>query len=199
MKSFKHINAKSIEEAESILSSGKAVLNAGGTDLLGTLKDNVLPDYPETVINLKSIPDLEYINEANGTLKIGALTRLADISENPTVMEKYTALAQAASAAATPNLRNMASIAGNILSSIAAGISASRTTALIVSARAATNALPSSATTATTLYSAASRLGLRHAHKSARRVLIYRATSPKCARAIGTRPPGFSYPATHCR
>ena len=114
MKSFKHINAKSIEEAESILSSGKAVLNAGGTDLLGTLKDNVLPDYPETVINLKSIPDLEYINEANGTLKIGALTRLADISENPTVMEKYTALAQAASAAATPNLRNMASIAGNI-------------------------------------------------------------------------------------
>ena len=114
MKPFKHINAKSIEEAAAALKSGEVSLNAGGTDLLGTLKDNILPDYPETVVNIKSIPGLDYIKEDGGKLKIGALTRLADIAENAAAQEKYTALAQAARAAATPNVRNMASIAGNI-------------------------------------------------------------------------------------
>ena len=114
MKPFKHINAKSIEEAAEALSAGKTSLIAGGTDLLGTLKDNILPDYPQTILNIKSVPRLDYINEESGTLKIGAMTRLADIAENPAVNEKYTALAQAAKAAAAPNIRNMATISGNI-------------------------------------------------------------------------------------
>jgi NADPH-dependent glutamate synthase beta subunit-like oxidoreductase len=114
MKPFNHINAVSVEEASNILGSGRAKVNAGGTDLLGTLKDNILPEYPSCVVNLKSIPGLEYIKEEGGMLKIGALTKLADIAENPTVKEKYTALAQAARAVATPNLRNMGTIGGNI-------------------------------------------------------------------------------------
>ncbi len=114
MKPFNHINARSIEEAAGILKDGGASLNAGGTDLLGTLKDTILPDYPATVVNLKTVPGLDFIKEDGGTLKIGALTRLSDIAESPAVNEKYTALAQAAKAAATPNIRNMATIAGNI-------------------------------------------------------------------------------------
>ena len=55
---------------------------AGGTDLIGTMRFEVLRDYPEVVINLKTIPGLDYIKEEDGMLKIGALTRLEDIANN---------------------------------------------------------------------------------------------------------------------
>ena len=115
MRPFYHTNAKTLEEASALLSKGKAALIAGGTDLLGTLKDNILSDdYPETVVNIKTIPGLDYIKEEDGVLHIGALTRLADIAACGTVQEKYTALAQAAKAVASPHLRDMGTIGGNI-------------------------------------------------------------------------------------
>jgi CO/xanthine dehydrogenase FAD-binding subunit len=98
---------------------------AGGTDLLGTLKANILPTYPAAVVNLKTIPGMEYIKEEDGMLKIGALTRLADVAANETVKSKFTALAQAAKAVATPNIRNVGTIA-DISQLTAAGISARR-------------------------------------------------------------------------
>jgi NADPH-dependent glutamate synthase beta subunit-like oxidoreductase len=114
MKPFKHINALTLDEAANLLKSGNNKVNGGGTELIGTLKDNILPDYPSCVVNLKTIPGLEYIKEENGMLKIGAMTRLADIAENAAVKEKYTALAQAAHAVASPNIREMGTLAGNI-------------------------------------------------------------------------------------
>jgi xanthine dehydrogenase YagS FAD-binding subunit len=114
MKAFNHTNAKTLAEAKTALTGGKATILAGGTDLIGTLKDNVLPTYPVALINIKSIPGLDYIKEEGGMLKIGATTRLADIAANPTVKQKYTALAQAASRVATPHVRDMGTIAGNI-------------------------------------------------------------------------------------
>jgi xanthine dehydrogenase YagS FAD-binding subunit len=80
-----HINATSIEEAVAHLGGGNAVVNAGGTDLIGTLRFEILPAsmYPKKIVNLKTIsPSLEYIKEEGGTLKIGALTRLEDIAES---------------------------------------------------------------------------------------------------------------------
>lgn len=114
MKPFNHINATSIAEIKTALADGKTTLIAGGTDLLGTLKDNILRDYPLTVINLKTVPGLNFIKEKGGVLKIGAATRLADIAANPTIQKKYTALAQAASRVATPHIREMGTIGGNI-------------------------------------------------------------------------------------
>ena len=114
MKPFNHTNAKSLAEVKTALADGKTNLIAGGTDLLGTLKDNILPTYPSTVINLKTVPGLDYVKEEGGMLKIGAATRLADIAANPAVKQKYTALAQAASRVATPHVRDMGTIAGNI-------------------------------------------------------------------------------------
>ncbi|MDD6188303.1 MAG: FAD binding domain-containing protein [Clostridiales bacterium] len=114
MRPFNHTNAKTLEEASKALEQGKAALIAGGTDLLGTLKDNILREYPENVVNIKTIPGLDYIKEEDGMLKIGALTRLADIAECAAIKEKYTALAQAAKAVASPHLRDMGTIAGNI-------------------------------------------------------------------------------------
>ena len=101
-------------EAKTALAGGKATIIAGGTDLIGTLKDNILPTYPTALVNVKTIPGLDYIKEEGGMLKIGATTRLADIAANPTVNQKYTALAQAASRVATPHVRDMGTIAGNI-------------------------------------------------------------------------------------
>jgi xanthine dehydrogenase YagS FAD-binding subunit len=114
MKTFQHLNAKTIDEASAALAGGRAALIAGGTDLLGTLKDNILPDYPDLVVNIKTIPGLESIREEEGGLVIGALTRLADIAASPLVREQAAALSEASQAAASPHLREMGTIAGNL-------------------------------------------------------------------------------------
>ncbi len=64
MKTFNHIDATSVAEAAAALAGGKGTVIAGGTDLLGRLKDEILPTYPETVVNLKTIPNLDYITKA---------------------------------------------------------------------------------------------------------------------------------------
>ncbi len=114
MKAFSHTNAKTLEEASAALADGKSEIIAGGTDLIGRLKDNILPTYPTALINIKTIPGLDYIKEEGGVLKIGATTRLADIAAHPVIKEKYTALAQAAGRVATPHVRDMGTIGGNI-------------------------------------------------------------------------------------
>ena len=113
MRNFTLVNPKTIAEAASQLNA-KACIRAGGTDLLGVLKEEILPDYPETVVNLKTIPGLSYIKEEGGFLKIGAMTILEDIATNTIVNTRYTALAQAAVRTASPHLREMGTIGGNI-------------------------------------------------------------------------------------
>ncbi len=93
---------------------GNAALIAGGTDLLTSLRFEILPSYPEVVVNLKSIPGLDYIKEEGGMLKIGALTRLEDIAKSPTVKVRYQALAEAAHRTGSPHIREMGTIGGNI-------------------------------------------------------------------------------------
>jgi len=115
MKAFEHTNAKTLAEAKNALAGGKATIIAGGTDLIGTLKDSVLPTYPSALVNIKTVaPSLDYIKEEAGMLKIGATTRLADIAANPAINKKYTALSQAAIRVATPHVRDMGTIGGNI-------------------------------------------------------------------------------------
>jgi len=114
MKAFNHVNAKSLAEVKTALADGKTNLIAGGTDLLGTLKDNILPTYPLTLINIKTVPGLDYIKEEGGMLKIGAATRMADIAADSKVKKSYAALAQAASRVATPHVRDMGTLGGNI-------------------------------------------------------------------------------------
>jgi xanthine dehydrogenase YagS FAD-binding subunit len=113
-KRFEHVNAKTVDEAASILREGKAAVIAGGTDILGTLRFEILPDYPEVLVNLKSISGLDTIKEEAGMLKIGALARLEDIAKSDVVRAKYTALAEAAHRTASPHIREMGTIGGNI-------------------------------------------------------------------------------------
>ena len=119
MRKFSHVNASTIEEATSLLkqSKGRAELIAGGTDLLGQMKDEILPEYPDVIVNIKTIPGLDYIKEEDRTLKIGALTRLEDIAKDKTIKDKYTTLAEAAHRTASPHIREMGTIGGNICQS----------------------------------------------------------------------------------
>lgn len=118
IKKFKHINASTVDEAVSNLRKygDKASVIAGGTDLLGTMRFEILNDndYPEAVINLKTIPGLDFIKEEEGILKIGALTRLEDIATNSIARSKYAALSEAAGKTASPHIREMGTIGGNI-------------------------------------------------------------------------------------
>ena len=72
MRPFTHVNARSVKEACKLLAEydGRAVLNAGGTDLLGTLKGDNLFDYPEALVNIKTISGLDKIAESKGTLRL---------------------------------------------------------------------------------------------------------------------------------
>ena len=116
MKSFKHFNAKSVREAVTLLKShrGKARIIAGGTDLIGVLKDNILPSYPGAIVNIKTIPGLDRIAANAGGLKVGALTRLTEIARSQEVEKRFRVLAEAAKAVGTPHLRSMATIGGNL-------------------------------------------------------------------------------------
>jgi xanthine dehydrogenase YagS FAD-binding subunit len=120
MKSFAHINARSLDEAVSALQryGKRAAIIAGGTDLLGKMKDDILPTYPEALVNIKTIPGLDLIEEKDGTLSIGALVRLEDIATDTRIIDAYPALAEAARRTASTHLREMGTIGGNICQDI---------------------------------------------------------------------------------
>ena len=85
---------------------------AGGTDLIPELKNELVA--PARLVNLKKIPELRGMIENAQGLRIGALTTLSDIAENAIVRTRYRALAQACDLAASPQIRNMATIGGNL-------------------------------------------------------------------------------------
>lgn len=116
MRTFTHIDAHSVNEVCELLGEyrGRAKLNAGGTDLLSTLKGDILPDYPEAVINIKTIPNLDYVREENGGLKIGALARLSDLAGADVLKERYGLLVDAALSIGSPQIRNTATVGGNL-------------------------------------------------------------------------------------
>jgi xanthine dehydrogenase YagS FAD-binding subunit len=113
MRPFNHINAQTLGEASAAVKGG-AIAIAGGGDLIGALKDNIFEQYPKTVVNIKSVPELRYIESDGETLKIGALTTLADIARSPLVRELAPILAQAAGSASAPSLRETTTIGGNV-------------------------------------------------------------------------------------
>jgi len=86
---------------------------AGGTNLVDYMKLNV--ERPTQLIDITSLPLTSIEQVAGGGLKIGALTRNADVATNATVKERYPVLSQALFAGASPQLRNMATVGGNLL------------------------------------------------------------------------------------
>ncbi len=113
MRKFTHMQASTVREASQNAERGAMVI-AGGTDLLGTLKDEILPVYPSVVIDLKTIEGLDKIEDQGDSLLIGAMAKLADVADDEAVKKHCQALAEACGRVASPAIRNMATLGGNI-------------------------------------------------------------------------------------
>jgi xanthine dehydrogenase YagS FAD-binding subunit len=110
---FAYVNAGSIAEAIKALGSKGARLHAGGTDLLGCMRDGVFE--VQRVVSISGLKELKGISaRADGGMKIGALTTIADIAANTSLAEKYAVLTQAAAEVASPQLREQGTIGGNL-------------------------------------------------------------------------------------
>lgn len=120
MRSFQLIDARSWKEAASLLKThrGKAQVLAGGGDLLYMLKDGTQGprlSLPQVVINLETIPQADFIRYQPGAgLQLGAMATLSELATSQVIKERYPVMAQAASQVASPQLRNMATLGGNL-------------------------------------------------------------------------------------
>ena len=109
---FEWTDARSVDEAIDQIND-KTVVKAGGVDLMDRLKEGL--DTPSRLVNIRTISGLDYVKEESGWLRIGPMVTLATIAEHPVMRQRYTALADAALKAATPQIRNMATVGGNLL------------------------------------------------------------------------------------
>lgn len=113
MNNFGYARAATADEAVNALQEdGRAALVAGGTDLIPLMKDRIV--NPSSLVDIASLLQGEISSGAEG-LRIGAATKLSELASNRDVQRDYPALAQACSLAASPQLRNMGTIGGNLL------------------------------------------------------------------------------------
>ncbi|MDX2438515.1 MAG: xanthine dehydrogenase family protein subunit M [Acidobacteriota bacterium] len=110
---FTYARPSTLDEVLAVLDDRPALIHAGGTDLIGCLRDRIL--LADTVVSLSAIDNLRGIRTAaDGNLHIGALTTIAEVASDPTVGTRYPGLAEAAASVASPQLRNQGTLAGNL-------------------------------------------------------------------------------------
>jgi xanthine dehydrogenase YagS FAD-binding subunit len=113
MKNFSYVKAGTVAEAVKALAAKGARVHAGGTDLLGCIRDEIMP--VDKVVSISGIKELKGISaRPDGGIRIGALTTIAEIAADAGLRQKYTVLTQAAGDVASPQLRNQGTIGGNI-------------------------------------------------------------------------------------
>ncbi len=113
LPSFSYVRPASLSEAVQELASPDARVHAGGTDLLGCLRDRVLA--PRRLVAIAALAELRGVAaSAEGALRIGALTTLAEIAAHREIERRFTALAQAAASVGSPQLRNQGTLGGNL-------------------------------------------------------------------------------------
>ena len=113
MKAFAYVNATSEKEAVAALSPEfeKALPIGGGQDLLARMKDYIT--QPDRIVNVKTALE-SAVTPASGGLRIGAAMRMVDLAEHPDVLRLYPAIAAAAIEVGTPQIRNQATVGGNL-------------------------------------------------------------------------------------
>ena len=114
MKDFKLAEPQSLLQASSYLAAaqGRSTVIAGGTDLLGLLKEGIVE--PESVVDLAVVPDLAALRMSRDGMHLGALLTITDLAAEPTVRQAFPVLHQAANAVGSPQLRNMGTVGGNL-------------------------------------------------------------------------------------
>ncbi len=111
---FRYIAPRTVDEAVDVLAShgpGDAMVVAGGTDLLPNMKRR--QQTPKTLVGLRRIASLRLVEHGDG-VTLGAGLTLTDIVRDRRIAERYRGLWQAAAQVATPHLRNMGTLGGNI-------------------------------------------------------------------------------------
>jgi carbon-monoxide dehydrogenase medium subunit len=114
---FQYYVPTTLEEAFSLLQElgGKARILAGGTDLLVQMKQRAIEPVPKYIINVKEIPGLDYLaDDGPNGLRIGALARIQAIKSFLPIRQRFPGLGQAAAILSTPQIRNIATIGGNL-------------------------------------------------------------------------------------
>lgn len=110
---FSYARPRTLDEALEALAGGKARIHAGGSDLIGCLHDRVFG--ADTVVSLGGLAGLRGISStAEGGVRIGAMTTVAEVAASEVVRSRFTALADAASQVASPQLRNQGTLGGNL-------------------------------------------------------------------------------------
>jgi len=112
MNRFEWVNANSVDQALASVTD-ESSFKAGGVDLLDLMKDGIAS--PSRLVNIRQISGLDQISEDDKGIRIGPLVTLTQIEEHPAVQKKYAALSEAASRIATPQIRNMATVGGNLV------------------------------------------------------------------------------------
>ncbi|HXR03396.1 MAG TPA: FAD binding domain-containing protein [Verrucomicrobiae bacterium] len=112
MKAFAYATAFSPDSARELVADHGAYL-AGGNDLLGLLKDYLIPG-PNILVNVKSLPGLSQIKRGEKSWTIGALVTVAELEHDPEIKEIFPGLHDAASEIASPQIRNVATVGGNL-------------------------------------------------------------------------------------
>lgn len=112
MKSFEWVQPSTIAEAIAALEQPGAMALAGGVDLLDRLKERI--EAPSRLVSLRGLPDLGAITVEAGAARLGASVTLAQIAADPALRASHVIVAEAAGHAATPQLRAMATLGGNL-------------------------------------------------------------------------------------
>jgi xanthine dehydrogenase YagS FAD-binding subunit len=117
MKTFSNSNARSPQDASSRSTEARKagrtpVFAGGGSDVLQLVKERIV--QPDVIVNLKTMANLNQVTKSAAGIGIGGQTTLDTISRNESLRKDYTVLAEAAGSAATPQIRNVGTIAGNV-------------------------------------------------------------------------------------
>ena len=114
MEAFEYASPTSLKDATALLGSSwsDAVILAGGTDLLGMMKDYVVT--PKRVVNIKGIKELGGVSKKGNTLRIGATATFDELASNAAVRSEFPAIHKAVMGVASPQIRNMGTAAGDI-------------------------------------------------------------------------------------
>jgi xanthine dehydrogenase YagS FAD-binding subunit len=114
MRAFEYATPQGDRQAIGLLGQSwdEAAVFAGGTELLALMKDNIIA--PKRLVNIKHIPGLDKVTFDSSGMRIGALVRIQDFADNVDVQRRYPTIAWAADEVASPQVRNLATMGGNI-------------------------------------------------------------------------------------
>jgi len=114
MQPFEYVSPNNKAQAVSLLDAtwGKTEILAGGTDLLALMKGDVIS--PRRLVNIKDIQDLRGVSSNAHGMRVGALTTLGDLADDASLRKNYPALAEALIEVASPQIRNQATLGGNL-------------------------------------------------------------------------------------